>query len=650
MITPITPERAVFDLPTLSDATISPDGSRIAYVRAQVDRSSMKTERQVWIVNADGSGKRPLTSVGNNGQPTWSPDGTELAYVSHRTGDHPWSICLLRFDGGEPRILTSHNTSPASLVWSRDGSTIAYTKPVDPENPNEAPREPNAPAAVRVVKRIDYKQDGIGYVNDVRSQLFLLNVTSGSASGERRQVTKNLVDHVKPTLSPDGTSAAVIVLNRNGQRSQIGIVDLATGETSLHGNVDGEMGLPSWSPDGKTIIFQGDATGMPHHGIFTLDTATQTLANPIEDPEFFLDGTLLATTTPIWLDDGSVLVSASHHGASGLLTVTPATGEIGSVGFWKAAHGGLSASADGKTIVQTANDLDGTVSLVRIDRATGERTAIFDEAEEFFLHSPAAKWETVTVERGGYEIEGWLLKPADFDEAKRYPLIIDVHGGPHGAYGYGLSPLPEVLATNGFLVLRANPRGSLTYGRAFAEAVLGDWGGEDWQDLTAILDSVVARPYVDADRTGIFGYSFGGFMTSWVIGHTDRFKVAVCGAPVFDFESMFGTSDIGHSFGPEQHGGTPWEIREKLTANSPSSHIHNANTPTLIIHGEADERCPIGQGEQMFISLKKLGVETEFVRYPGGFHGFVSNGEPAHRLDVLTRTLAWYKRFLGDPV
>ncbi|MGB3329824.1 MAG: prolyl oligopeptidase family serine peptidase, partial [Thermomicrobiales bacterium] len=184
------------------------------------------------------------------------------------------------------------------------------------------------------------------------------------------------------------------------------------------------------------------------------------------------------------------------------------------------------------------------------------------------------------------------------------------------------------------------------YGKAFAEAVVGDWGNEDWHDLEAMLDLVLERPYADASRTGIIGYSYGGYMVGWVLGHTDRFTAAICGAPVFDGESFFGTADIGHEFYQEM-GLLPWDHADnRLRDRSPSDHIHNATTPTLVVHGEADDRCPIGQGEQLFMSLLKLGVETEFVRYPGGSHLFINSGEPTHRVDYNTRTLAWFDRFL----
>jgi dipeptidyl aminopeptidase/acylaminoacyl peptidase len=195
-------------------------------------------------------------------------------------------------------------------------------------------------------------------------------------------------------------------------------------------------------------------------------------------------------------------------------------------------------------------------------------------------------------------------------------------------------------------VVYANPRGSSSYGRDFATAVYGDWGGEDYLDLMAVMDAVLERPYCDADRQGVRGYSYGGYMTAWIIGQTDRFRAAVCGAPCFDLESFWGTSDIGARFGHRQFGGPAHDVPEWYEQHSPSSHAHRATTPTLIIHGEADERCPIGQGEQMFVALKQAGVEVEFARYPGGSHLFFATGPPEQRLDALQRTLAWFDRYL----
>jgi len=658
MSIPISPEHAVNDLPKLGGARISPDGERIIYVRTQVNIETGKDESQIWICGADGTDRRRLTWTGtSNSGPIWSPDGTAIAYVSRRDGDHPNAICVLGFSGGEARIMSQHGASPSDLAWSPDGSTIAYTVAVDPENPNETRRDSKAPAPVRVVRRIDYKQDGYGYLNDVRTQVFVVDVVSG----ERRQLTSELIDHLQPIWSPEGKRLAVTLPHKNGVRARLGVIDVETGDLEAGGFENGDMGNFAWSPDGASILFDGNETGLPNNVLFMYDVAHKRVRKLADELEFLPDSGSGESATPVWLDETTALVHGFDRGASGLWTIdTSSSAGSGAgkvtdgnkttrIGRWEALHAGLSVSADGKRIVQTMTDLNGTVGLITIVRATGEKTLLFNGAAAFFAESPAPQWEKVSIERAGFAIEGWLLKPADFDESKRYPLVLDVHGGPHGSYGYGIRVFETTLATNGLLVLLVNPRGSSTYGHDFAVAVMSDWGGEDWKDLEAILDHVIARPYVDRERTGIYGYSYGGYMTSWVIGHTDRFKAAICGAPAFDLESFFGTSDIGHVFIPEEIGGTPWEARDALLAHSPSTFIHQATTPTLIVHGEADERCPIGQGEQMFISLKKIGCEVEFARYPGGYHGFVSKGEPAHRIDYFTRTIAWFKKYLGDP-
>jgi len=648
MSLPISPDAAIFDIPTIGAAVVSPDGTKIAWTRTQVSRETRKSGTQIWISGADGSGARQLTHVGTaNTEPTWSPDGATLAFVTQRDGDKPFAIALLPFAGGEATLLVTSAKPLSGLALSPDGSHIAFTKPVDPENPDETPRDPKAPAPVRVVKRIDYKQDGIGFVNDVRAQLFVANV----ATGETRQLTSAARDHAKPSWSPDGAQIAVTMPILNGMRDQLGIVDVASGEIAVHGDETGTIGLLSWSPDGTRIVFGGQQFGSPHPDFTFFNVADGSFRKLIDNPTFTVDGSLFSSSWPVWLDEGTILVHGIDKGRSGLWTVDASSGEATALGSWDSVHAGLSVDDAHTMVVQTVTDLTGLLGTVTIDLKTGERTVIRDEGNEVFAETPPAQWEQVRIERAGFPVEGWLLKPADFDPRKRYPIVLSIHGGPHGFYSFIWNNHAEMLATNGFFVLISNPRGSSTYGRDFAEAVHNDWGGEDWKDLQELLDHVIAgNPAIDGERSGAVGYSYGGYMTSWALGHTDRFKAIVCGAPCFDLESFFGTSDIGHLFTPSQNGGTPWEKREELAAQSPSTFIHNAVTPTLIVHGEADERCPIGQGEQLFISLKTLGVETEFARYPGGFHGFVTNGEPTHRLDYYERSLGWFKRFLGDPV
>ena len=358
--------------------------------------------------------------------------------------------------------------------------------------------------------------------------------------------------------------------------------------------------------------------------------------------------TVTPPSQPVWLDDRRALVHALRGGMSGLYVVDTESGAIEKLHDWPAMHSHLSVDAARSVAAQTQTSLDSTGEIVVTDLKTGTPTVITHVNDSLFAETPPATWERFDVQRGDFTIEAWLLKPPGFDPAKRYPLVLDVHGGPNSWYGYSFNAIQQSLAAAGFLVVYSNPRGSGSYGRAFTQEVIGDWGGEDFKDLMAVVDEVLKRPYADPARTGIYGYSYGGFMSSWVIGHTDRFKAAVIGAPVVDLQSFYGTADIGHTFGPLQIGGRPWDCLEEYAFRSPITYLSKAKTPTLIIHGEADDRVPISQGEQLFATLLESGREVEFVRYPGGSHAMLRTGYPAHRLDVLQRLTGWFKDHLNQ--
>ena len=306
-------------------------------------------------------------------------------------------------------------------------------------------------------------------------------------------------------------------------------------------------------------------------------------------------------------------------------------------------HSGLSADAARRYFVQSASSLESTGDLSVYDRTTDSARFVVSPNQAVLAETPMAEWEKFEVERGKFMIDAWLLKPPGFDPAKRYPVVLDIHGGPNSWYGYGFNPMQQALAAAGFLVVFSNPRGSGSYGRMFTQQVIRDWGGEDYRDLMAVVDAVLERPYADGDRVGVYGYSYGGFMSSWIIGHTERFKAAVIGAPVVDLVSFFGTADIGHTFGEMQIGGMPWEDVEEYRFRSPLTYLHDTKTPVLILHGEQDDRVPISQGEQLFMTLAETGCEVEFVRYPEGSHASVTRvGYPAHREDYLTRLTGWF--------
>ena len=645
MTSPLTPETLVYGLRPAADPQVSPDGTRLAYTVSTTEREPGKTLSQVWLANIDGTGARELTTApGRNRSARWSPDGRTLAFLSDRSGDD--ALYLLPMDGGEARKLFAFHTAMADVAWSPDGRQLVFTAEIDPEH--LAGRPDGKATYVRVTSRLDYKQDNRGYLGDTRRQVFV----ASAETGEHRQVTDDAVDHNFPQWSPDGSWLAMQVPNRNGMCSQLRLLRLSDGEAVDIGPEMGVVATWAWAPDGARIVFAGDTEQTWQTDIFLLDVAGREVRRLTDDLQCLPAAgfpTIEPPSQPVWLDDAHVLFHAVRAGASGLWVVDLTTGEYEQIEGSQSLRSGLSTDDAKRFFAQGFSSLDGTGEIHVFDRSDGSSKVVTRQSAPVFAETPVAGWERFDVRRDGFTIEAWLLKPADFDASKRYPVVLDVHGGPNGYYGFGFNAIQQVLATNDVITVFSNPRGSSSYGRHFTRQVASDWGGEDYHDLMAVVDAVATRPYVDEQRMGIYGYSYGGYMTAWTIAQNDRFKAAVCGAPCFDLESMFGTSDISHTFGVLQWGGAPHEQREWYATHSPSQFAHNTKTPTLIIHGEADDRCPIGQGEQMFVTLKRAGVDVEFARYPGGSHLFMRVGPPEQRRDVLERVLGWFKERLGEP-
>ncbi|MBA2290355.1 MAG: S9 family peptidase, partial [Chloroflexia bacterium] len=411
----------------------------------------------------------------------------------------------------------------------------------------------------------------------------------------------------------------------------------------------GSIGTWSWSPDGSSILYDGTETPSPQSDYFRYDVEAGKSHRLTDDPGFSsVSGfpTISGPDQPLWIGPDTVRIHGIQAGASGVWEMDTQTGELDKIVWWDATHGGFSADDAHKRLVQGRSSLESNGELVLFDVEAGDTRRITHLNDELFEEMLPADADKITIDRDGWSIDAWVLKPSGFDSSQTWPVVLDVHGGPHGNYGYSFNAGAQLIASAGYVVIAANPRGSGTYGRAFGEAVRGDWGGEDWLDLLAVLDTVLEEPWADAERTAIYGYSYGGYMSSWAIGQTDRFKASVCGAPVFNFHSFYGTSDIGHVFGETQWGGAPAEVGEWMTERSPSTWIHRATTPTLIVHGESDHRCPIGQGEEMFVALLKADCEVEFARYPGGSHLMLRGAPLDHRIDYYDRVIDWLDRHL----
>jgi len=297
--------------------------------------------------------------------------------------------------------------------------------------------------------------------------------------------------------------------------------------------------------------------------------------------------------------------------------------------------------------ILAANSPSSVGELLEVDLNSGDHNRLAHFNDDYFKEHPPARMEKFNQDRANMEIQSRLFFPPDFDENKKYPLVLEVHGGPHGAFYDSFIPWHQVLATAGFIVLAVNPRGSSTYGANFVKAVIEDWGGEDYLDIMNAVDDLCSRSYIDETKLGVHGYSYGGFMSSWIVGQTTRFKAAAVGAPCIDLPSFWGTSDIGIPFGEIQWGGSRFEAYEKMLKHSPLTYVENVETPVLLLHGEEDYRCPIEQSEQYFTALKRLDKEVEFVRFPGCSHLFLRFAHPKLRQEYLQRIVDWFKKHLS---
>lgn len=637
----LSPQVLAFGLATASDPHVSPSGDRIVHTLTTVDERHRQPHRRVWLCGIDGTDPLPLTPASAEAAGArWSPDGRQIAVVT--TEGNGSAVLVYRPDtAAEPRQVARHAQNIGELAWSPDGQRIAYTTLFDPDNPDELPEPPGAAPRPRVTRRLDYKEDGRGYLGDQRGHVFVAELSSASG----RRVTSEPLDHDSPQWSPDGQCLGMRLhlADRSGQ--QLLILHLDSGQIDRIGPGTGPIVTWAWSPDGERFLFAADPDQSFQPDYYLYDRGGARTHRVTDDLRPFPSG-----AQPVWLDGRRVLVHSFDAGASALEIIDIETGKTELVERSHSRNAGLSTDSAARRIVQAESSLSSVGEIRVFDCETATAKTITAYNAPLLNEHPPALWEAFTVRRGEFTIDAWLLKPPDFDPGRCYPVILDVHGGPSANYGYGFLAHQQCLASAGFLVVFANPRGSTSYGRHFARQVVRDWGGGDYADLMAVLDEVLSLPYADAARTGIFGFSYGGYLTAWAISHTHRFRAAVCGEPIFDLESDYGTSDVAFN-GLERHaGGAPHEQRQWYDSHSASTFAHQIRTPTLIVHGEADQRCPIGQSEQMFVALRKAGCEAEFVRYPGGSHMFFAEGAPEHRADFLQRTLAWFREHLGAPI
>ena len=638
----------------VSDPQISPDGSAVYYRRSWFDPEADETRGAIRRAGRDG-GDRAFTSGTNDRMPRVAPNGSALAFVGEREGKT--RLFVLPLDGGEATSLGQYEKITA-LAWSPDSARLAFAA-TTPHDPATARAYHDEKSGARHIRMLPFKSDADGLLDGTRKHLFVVDAAGGTAA---RQVTHGDFDVNTPSWSPDGKTIAFSAragIPHDEELTAIGdihVVDVATGTRTKLTQSDGPMITPVFSRDGREIAFVGHRHGDDGGGRFDTEllvigagggairSLSSGLGRTVGDT---IAGDLRsgATIAPAWgAGDREILAPVSDEGSSsvrafardGSGTRIVAGGERQIFGFTLANDGALA-------IAYTTPAVPNEIAL--IEPYGGERKLTDTNpwlAEKIVVapkrFRPRADDGTV--------LDGWLLAPPHAAES-RLPLVLEVHGGPHGAYGHAFFLEFQVLAGQGIAVAYGNPRGSQSYGHAYSNAILGDWGGIDAADVLRILDGALAEGSFDTARIGVAGGSYGGFMTTWLMGHSDRFAAGVSMRAVNDFVSEIGASDLGWFLERELEASYAQDAGRKMFEGSPMRAASAIAAPLLVEHSERDYRCPIDQGEQLFTALRRFGkTDAEFVRFTDKGHEMSRAGKPRSRILRLRAIAHWFIRHL----
>ena len=632
-------------------AAISPDGARIAFVVQRLDRKTDRNRSQIWLVDTPGrSAPRAFTSgEGSDTAPAWSPDGRHLAFLSRRNEGEGAQLYVIPVDGGEARRVTDLPHGAGAPTWSPDSRRIAFAARTGPKPP---PTDSKDARPARRIDRLAYKLNGEGFTYDRPQQIFVVDALEEGAKA--RQLTRGRHASVGPAWSPDGRQLAFVsARHRKAEadgRSDLWVVPAEGGRARRLTHTDGAYGGPAWSPDGRSIasIFAPD---FPANRTVHVTDLHSGRTRPL-DPDFDRQsaGDLFSgSSNPRWLDDRSVAVIAQDHGTANPIVSTEGAGTRW-ISRGKRAVVSLSIANDGQTAAVVASTLSTPGEVYVVDMASGrmrQRTRLNAAWLGTVQPAPASSHRVGTA--AGVEVDYWIMEPANRAQGRRYPVLLNVHGGPFGQYGEDFFDEFQVFSAAGYGVVFCNPRGSSGQSSAFASAIVGNMGGPDFDDVMAAFEAALERmPWADQSRLGILGGSYGGFMTSWAIGHTDRFAAACSERAVNDWYLMQGASDIGHSFNRRYLGerASTFEDLHAVLRQSPSTYVNDMHTPVLILHSENDLRCPMSQAEHLWVSLTQLGRDVEFVRFPDETHELSRSGRPSHRVERFEIILDYFARKL----
>ena len=669
---PIT-ETDLYSFHWAADPQIAPDGSQVLFTRVTVNSKHDGYETSLWIVSAAGGPARQLSSGTHDIEPRWSPDGSRIVFLraSEKDGHpEPAQLYLLRMDGGEAAALTDLPKGASDPVWSPDGKRIAFRSTTIAKDFDKKDAKAEEPSDVHIINRAAYRSNGSGYLDfDRPAHIWAIPVPDRVDTPRKPvQVTTGRFSETSITWSRDG-SRIYFLSDRDLEpyysppSNAVYAVDSNGGDPQRVTGIEGAIRSIALSPDGKQLALVGSLTGKPIRSYSQPDLfvssvdAGSAAKNLTEGYDFDIGGGVGGDQAPprgggqeapFWSRDGrQIFVTAAAEGRANLQRVDVATGQISAVTDGAHEIYSFSATPNGAKAVVAISTPVNVGDLYLLDTQSRRMTRLTDVNHDLNAELNLTEPEMIWYKSfDGKRIQAWVQRPPDYDAAKKYPLILDIHGGPHAAYGYVFDHEFQWMAAKGYVVLYPNPRGSTSYGQEFGNVIQYKYPGDDFRDLMAGVDELIRRGMVDPDRLGVTGGSGGGVLTNWVIGHTGRFKAAVSQRSIADWRDFWYTADFT-LFRPTWFRGAPWQEETDFKARSPITYVDKITTPLMLIEGESDLRTPPGAGgEQMFRALKYLKRPVVMVRFPGESHELSRSGKPRHRVERLQHIVAWFDKYL----
>jgi len=643
----------VFELEYAAQPSIHPNGKETVFVRHFMDKMSDRKLGNLWTVDNAGD-MRPITTGDHNDYaPVWSPSGDKLAFVSTRSGSA--QIHLLWQDTKEHAPITRLQSSPSNLSWSPDGKWLAFT--MYTKLPESAPVTlPGKPAGANwadpaiYIDKDNYRFDGGGYAQNGYQQIYVMPASGGSP----RQITTDEYNHGGDLAWSADSKHIYFSANRREDafqqplNSELYKVTLSDGSIAQITDRNGPDNSPQTSPNGDYIAWLGyddQYTSYQTTRLYVMDADGSNKRALTDD----FDASIAQIQ---WAPDSSGIYMSYDKEGDGYISYQALSGkrtqvvdDLGGLSYSRPYSGGAFSVANNSNIVYTTANTERPAELALVEGK--QRKPLTELNVDLLAHKTLGKVEEIWYESShdGKQIQGWIVYPPNFDKDKEYPLLLEIHGGPHTAYAPSFAAEVQLFAQAGYVVLYTNPRGSTSYGEDFANEIDKNYPSEDYNDLMDGVDAVIDKGFIDEDKLFVTGGSGGGVLTAWIVGHTDRFAGAVVAKPVINWYSFVLTADAYNFFYKYWFPGLPWEHQDHYMKYSPISYVGNVTTPTMLLTGEADYRTPISESEQYYQALKLAGVETAMVRIPGSGHGIYSR--PSNLMAKVAYILHWFEKHGG---